>query len=74
VIHSGVHASNPHVGAVEECVCRNPPDGDVVDRLGHGTAVAAPIRGIAPGTSLVVGKIFDCSLSTSAAALARGID
>jgi hypothetical protein len=74
VIDSGVHASHPHVGAVEESVCLDPPDGDVVDRLGHGTAVAAAIRDIAPGTSLVVGKIFDRSLSTNAAALARGID
>ena len=74
VIDSGVHASHPHVGAVEESVCLDPPDGDVVDRLGHGTAVAAAIRDIAPGTTLVVGKIFDRSLSTNAAALARGID
>ena len=62
------------MGAVAECVCLDPPDGDVVDRLGHGTAVAAAIRDIAPGTTLVVGKIFDRSLSTNADALARGID
>jgi subtilisin family serine protease len=74
VIDSGVHASHPHVGAVEESVCLDPPDGDVVDRLGHGTAVAAAIRDIAPGTTLIVGKLFDRSLSTNAAALARGID
>jgi len=74
VIDSGVHAGHPHVGAVEESVCLDPPDGDVVDRLGHGTAVAAAIRDIAPGTTLIVGKIFDRSLSTNAAALARGID
>jgi subtilisin family serine protease len=74
VIDSGVHASHPHVGAVHESVCLDPPDGDVVDRLGHGTAVAAAIRDIAPGTTLIVGKIFDRSLTTNAAALARGID
>ena len=74
MIDSGVHASHPHVGAVEESVCLDPPDGDVVDRLGHGTAVAAAIRDIAPGTTLIVGKIFDRSLSTNAAVLARGID
>ena len=74
MIDSGVHASHPHVGAVEESACLDPPDGDVVDRLGHGTAVAAAIRDIAPGTTLIVGKIFDRSLSTNAAALARGID
>jgi subtilisin family serine protease len=74
VIDSGVHASHPHVGAVEESACIDPPDGDVVDRLGHGTAVAAAIRDIAPGTTLIVGKIFDRSLSTNATSLARGID
>ena len=74
MIDSGVHASHPHVGAVEESVCLEPPDGDTVDRLGHGTAVAAAIRDIAPGSTLVVGKIFDRSLSTNAAVLARGID
>lgn len=74
MIDSGVHASHPHVGAVEECVCLAPPDGDVIDRLGHGTAVAAAIRDIAPGTTLIVGKVFDRSLSTNAAVLARGID
>jgi subtilisin family serine protease len=74
VIDSGVHASHPHVGAVEESVCLDPPGGDVVDRLGHGTAVAAAIRDIAPGTTLIVGKIFDRSLSTNATSLARGID
>ena len=74
MIDSGVHASHPHVGSVKESVCLDPPDGDTVDRLGHGTAVAAAIRDIAPGSTLVVGKIFDRSLSTNASVLARGID
>ena len=74
MIDSGVHPSHPHVGGIEESVCLDPPDGDTVDRLGHGTAVAAAIRDIAPGTTLIVGKIFDRSLTTNAAALARGID
>ena len=74
MIDSGVHASHPHVGAVQESVCLDPPDGDTVDRLGHGTAVVAAIRDIAPGTTLLVGKIFDRSLATNAATLARGID
>ena len=45
-----------------------------MDRLGHGTAVAAAIRDIAPGARLVVGKIFDRTLATNASVLARGID
>ena len=74
MIDSGVHALHPHVGGVAESVCVDPPHGDAVDRLGHGTAVCAAIRDIAPGARLVVGKIFDRSLATNAAALARGID
>ena len=73
VIDSGVHTAHPHVGVVAESVCVDPPDGDAIDRLGHGTAVAAAIRDIAPGAALIVGKIFDRALATNAAALARGI-
>jgi subtilisin family serine protease len=74
VIDSGVHAAHPHVGGVSESACIDPPDGDTVDRLGHGTAVAAAIHDIAPGARLVIGKIFDRTLATNAAVLARGID
>lgn len=56
-----------------ESACIEPPDGDTVDRLGHGTAVAAAIRDIAPGTALIVGKIFDRTLATNAHVLAHGI-
>jgi subtilisin family serine protease len=73
VIDSGVHASHPHVGAIGERVCIEPPDGDTVDRLGHGTAVAAAIRDLAPGATIIVGKIFDRALATNAEVLARGI-
>jgi hypothetical protein len=73
VIDSGVHATHPHVGAIAEAASIDPPDGDTVDRLGHGTAVAAAIRDLAPGASLIVGKIFDRALATNADALAKGI-
>ena len=74
VIDSGVHAQHPHVGSVAESVCIDPPDGDAVDRLGHGTAVASAIRDLAPGVTLIVGKIFDRTLTTNADTLARGIE
>ena len=74
VIDSGVHAGHPHVGSVAEARCIDPPDGDAVDRLGHGTAVASAIRDLAPGVTLIVGKIFDRRLTTNADALARGIE
>jgi hypothetical protein len=78
VIDSGVHAGHPHVGPVAESVAI-PTEGidpvfDTVDRLGHGTAVASAIRDLAPGVTLIVGKIFDKSRMTNADALARGID
>ena len=47
---------------------------DGVDRLGHGTAVAAAIHDLAPGATLIVGKIFDRTLTTNASVLARGIE
>jgi subtilisin family serine protease len=73
VIDSGVHAQHPHVGSVADAACIDPPDGDTVDRLGHGTAVASAIRDLAPGVTLIVAKIFDRTLTTNADALARGI-
>ena len=62
------------MGAVAESASIDPPDGDTIDRLGHGTAVAAAIRDLAPGVRLIVGKIFDRALTTNADALARGIE
>jgi subtilisin family serine protease len=61
------------VGVVAESVCIEPLNGDTIDRLGHGTAVAAAIRDLAPGATLIVGKIFDRTLATNAEVLARGI-
>lgn len=74
ILDSGVHPSHPHVGAIEYAENVESPGGDTIDRLGHGTAVAAAIRDIAPGTTLIVGKIFDKTLATNAETLARGID
>src|SRR5687767_15399231 len=73
VLDSGVRVPHPHLESVAESVCIHESFQDTVDRLGHGTAVAAAIRDIAPGATLVVGKIFDRALATNAAALARGI-
>ena len=74
VLDSGVHPSHPHVGAIEYAENIEAPGEDTIDRLGHGTAVAAAIRDIAPGATLIVGKIFDRTLVTNAETLARGID
>jgi subtilisin family serine protease len=77
IVDSGVHASHPHVGHVAGGIAI---DGegrqhvDFVDRLGHGTAVAAAIREKAPDADLFAVKVFDRALSTSIASLVDGID
>jgi hypothetical protein len=75
VVDSGVTAGHPHVGAVSESVWMGEEAAatDALDRMGHGTAVAAAIREKAPGVELVSVKVFDRSLATSADVLARAI-
>lgn len=77
VIDSGVHAAHPHVGTVAGGVAIDEDGrehGDYVDRLGHGTAVAAAIREKAPDAELYAVKVFDRSLSTRLATLVAAID
>lgn len=77
VIDSGVHAAHPHVGGVAGGMAI---DGsgrvheDIVDRLGHGTAVTAAIREKAPGAEIFVVKVFDRALAATAQALVDAID
>ncbi|MBY0497167.1 MAG: S8 family serine peptidase [Cyanobacteria bacterium] len=72
VIDSGVHASHPHVGGVsggigiDEHGTLHP---DYVDRLGHGTAVAAAIREKAPNAELFAIKLFDRELAATGKSL-----
>jgi subtilisin family serine protease len=76
VVDSGVHAAHPHVQGIAggAAVGDDGPIGDdVVDRLGHGTAVAAAIREKAPDASLFAVKVFDRSLRTTARTLAAAI-
>jgi subtilisin family serine protease len=76
VIDSGINAANPHVGHVAGGAwvgAEGKPGDDYLDRLGHGTAVAAAIREKAPGADLVAVKVFDRALATTADVLARGI-
>lgn len=77
VIDSGVHAGHPHVGGVEHGVAFDAAGvtaGDTVDRLGHGTAVAAAIREKAPGAAIVPVKVFDRELRATADALVAAIE
>ncbi len=77
VIDSGVHAAHPHVSRVEGGVsfdAAGTRGDDAVDRLGHGTAVAAAIREKAPETTLVPVKVFDRELRATVNALVAAID
>lgn len=77
VIDSGVFAGHPHVGEVEAGMAfggDGAAAGDTVDRLGHGTAVAAAIREKAPQASIVAVKVFDGELRATGAALVAAID
>ncbi|HSM61717.1 MAG TPA: S8 family serine peptidase [Longimicrobiales bacterium] len=77
IIDSGANVPHPHLpsvaGGVAFDVVGEPSD-DWVDRLGHGTAVAAAIHEKAPGAELWVVKVFDRRLATSVPALIRAID
>ena len=78
VIDSGIHASHPHIGAVAAGGAGFDRDGrahdDIVDRLGHGTAVAAAIQDLAPAVHVCPLKVFDRTLDTSVEALVAAID
>ena len=77
VIDSGIHPSNPHIGGVSVTGIRVLTDGEIdsdfVDRIGHGTAVAAAILEKAPEIELVAVRVFDRTLATNADVLAIGI-
>lgn len=77
VVDSGVHPANPHIGGAQVSGVRigahGEIDDDFVDRIGHGTAVAAAILEKAPDIDLVAVRVFDRTLATSAEALAHAI-
>lgn len=74
VVDSGLVPSHPHVGgAVDTGVSLVAGVDDTLDRIGHGTAVAAAIREKAPEAELVPVKVFDRALRTDADTLARAI-
>jgi len=76
IVDTGIHAAHPHVGGVAGGTAfddAGTEDGDTIDRLGHGTAVAAAIREKAPEAALSAVKVFDRSLETTGRALAAAI-
>jgi subtilisin family serine protease len=74
VLDSGVHADHPHVGGVQGGVSFASDDvADFVDRIGHGTAVAAAIREKSPGVDLLAVRVFERRLATDVDVLVRAI-
>ena len=77
VIDSGAHPNHPHLGPLSAGIALTPdgtPHGDLVDRLGHGTAVTAAIQEKAPGARIHVVRVFHDELATSARTLAKAIE
>ncbi len=77
VIDSGAHASHPHVNGIAGGVAilaDGREENEFVDRIGHGTAVAAVIREKAPSAEIFAVKIFHDSLATRIEPLIRAID
>jgi subtilisin family serine protease len=77
VIDSGVHANHPHVNGVAGGVAfdaEGRAHDDYVDRLGHGTAVTAAIKDLAPDVEVFAVRVFDRRLSTSIASLVSAIE
>jgi subtilisin family serine protease len=77
VVDSGVHASHPHVNGVAGGVGFD-DDGrqhdDYVDRLGHGTAVIAAIKDLAPDVEIFAIKVFDRRLATRIDCLVNAVE
>lgn len=76
VIDSGVNPDHPHINGVAGGVWIRESDNseDFIDRLGHGTAVAAAIHDNAPTAQIYAVKVFDRSLTTTGNILLRAID
>ena len=76
VIDSGVHADHPHIGAVAAGAAFDPhgrASPDCIDRLGHGTAVAAAIQDLAPDVRICPLKVFDRRLDAPVETLVAAI-
>lgn len=75
IIDSGIHPGHPHVGEIAGAVeiTSSGEGGDILDRLGHGTAVAGAIREKAPGAELYAVKVFRHRLATNIDVILRAL-
>lgn len=75
IIDSGVFEAHPHVGRIAGAVHITATGfgDDPVDRLGHGTAVAAAIREKAPDADLYAVKVFGGRLAANMDVILRAL-
>jgi hypothetical protein len=73
IVDSGITPAHPHVGEVKGGASFTGTP-DLIDRLGHGTAVAGAIRQWAPDAELYTVKIFDRRFSTTIDTLVRALE
>ncbi len=71
IIDSGVHADHPHVGGIAGGIAI--VGDDLLDRLGHGTAIAGAIREKNPDAEIYAVKVFDRRLSTTIENILRAL-
>ena len=76
IIDSGVHIGHPHIGKIAGgvSIAAGKHDASFVDRLGHGTAVAALIHQRTPQAELFAVKVFHHALVTDIETLLSAID
>jgi subtilisin family serine protease len=76
IIDSGVHLAHPHIGNISGgvTIAVDSHTTGYVDRLGHGTAIAALIHHRAPQAQLFPVKVFQYALVTNLATLLFAID
>jgi subtilisin family serine protease len=76
VLDSGIHAEHPHLAGAVVLPGRSFADDsdDAIDRIGHGTAVAAAIYEKARDARLIPVKLFHRHLATNAETLAQAIE
>jgi subtilisin family serine protease len=76
IIDSGVNPYHPHVAPISGGVriTQSGTDGEFLDFLGHGTAVAGAIREKAPHAEIYAVKIFDRALVAPGYFVLRALD
>lgn len=70
VIDSGVNSTHPHISRIDGGF----PEGDFLDRLGHGTAVMAAIQEKAPDAEYFAVRVFGRERRTNIDALLAAIE